>query len=27
VGHSDVSVTSCYLHFAVADDGTPGMLF
>jgi len=26
-GHTNVSVTSCYLHLAVDDDGTPGKLF
>ena len=27
VGHSNVSITSCYLHIAVDDDGIPGNLF
>jgi integrase len=27
VGHSNVSITSAYLHVAVDDDGTPGDLF
>jgi integrase/recombinase XerD len=27
VGHSNISITSCYLHIAVDDDGTPGELF